>query len=330
MFAVLSMLEDTVGSYQLSLSLLSAKAANFNTPGYKQPEYSFTTLFTQAIHNQGSVAARGTDKSSSNKVNIGQGMQLIIMGFDMSQGADRSGVKTDAYISGDGFFVMEAAGAAGAENHYTRAGRFNWTSDGQLIDVLGRKVKGYRRRPVRDAAGQLVQDGNGNLTYETAFDEGLQTIQVDPSTVATSDGSPGTLSDVGITDQGIITTEWSRVTNSSTNSELSSNVPPEEKWQLAIATFSNPEKLESLPSGNGFRISASSGDPIGGVGSPGVAGQGLAGSVTGGIFEGSNVDPAKVSVEGIQLQRGYNGVQSAITIVAKFLSNYMSMIDKVA
>lgn len=329
MFAVLSMLEDTVGSYQLSLSLLSAKAANFNTPGYKQPEYSFTTLFTQAIHNQGSVAGRGTDRSSSNSVNIGQGMQIIIMGFDMTQGAERSGLKTDAFISGQGFFVVEASSNS-IENHYTRAGRFNWTSDGFLIDVLGRKVKGYRRREKRDPSGNVIRDANGLPSYETAFDEGLQDIRVDPTTVATADGSPGSLQDVGITDGGVITTEWSRATNTIENSSGTTLLPPEEKWQLAVATFSNPEKLEALPSGNGFRVGFSSGDPIGGEGSPGVANTGLAGSVVGGVFEGSNVDPAKVSVEGIQLQRGYNGVQSAITIVAKFLSNYMSMIDKVS
>ena len=196
--------------------------------------------------------------------------------------------------------------------------------------MLGRRVKGYRRRAVRDEFGNIVQDGSGRITYETAFDEGLQDIQVDPQSLATGTGEAGTLQDVGIKDGGIVTTQWTQATGSVEDVDANTIGEPEERWQLAIATFSNPEKLEALSSGNGFRLGASSGEPIGGIGSPGVANQGLAGSVTGGIFEGSNVDPAKVSVEGIQLQRGYNGVQSAITIVAKFLSNYMSMIDKVA
>ena len=319
LFAVLQMSQDTVGSYQGALSIVSSKASSFNIPGFKQQDYTFSQVFTHTMQGQGDSNA-GFNTRGRNTYNVGQGMELVMLGFNMQQGAARAGQNTDAYISGPGFFLV--SGAAGDQFHYTRNGRFGFNSNGFLVDSYGRRVKGYRRIESRDENGDILRNPDGTIIYETDKASGLQDIQIDPNP-----GGVGTevdLSNVGFKENGVLTSNFSKVGDPDAEGEL-----PVEHFQLAIATFPNPSRLDANESGNGFRVSSASGDPFGGINNPGVAGEGKAGSVTGGFFEASNVDPAQVSVEAIQLQRGYNAVQSAITIIANFLKNYMSMIDKI-
>ena len=79
-----------------------------------------------------------------------------------------------------------------------------------------------------------------------------------------------------------------------------------------------------LSQGNAFTLTLRSGE----VSYYGVSEEFNLGSVVGASAESSNVNPAEVTVTGIQLQRGYNATQAALTMTNRFLTQIMEVAGK--
>ena len=136
------------------LALLDTAAnnvANANTPGYKAQGLAFKQLM-------GTAGARGAD------------VRLVdapTSTTDTSVGAPRiTGRPLDVALGGDGYFQVRV----GDEDQYTRAGSFDVTKDGALIDKSGAQVvdrSGGAINIPKDAKsveitsdGAVVADGN--------------------------------------------------------------------------------------------------------------------------------------------------------------------------
>jgi flagellar basal body rod protein FlgG len=119
--------------------VLSNNLANADTPGFKREIAILQARHAEAIE-RGDVAAgqRGID-------DVGGGVQLSETVTDFSTGAVRqTGNKTDLAIDGDGFFLVDKAGAP----LLTRAGNFHFSTTGQLQSEHGYPVMSLEGGPI--------------------------------------------------------------------------------------------------------------------------------------------------------------------------------------
>lgn len=219
-----------------------------------------------------------------------QSMTLFADGIDFSQGAISDGKPLNAAISGDSLFIVKD----GDTNNYIykRASDFTFTHDGYLIDTFGRKVMGY----------SITQSGHVNKSK-------LIPIKIDPSTI--------NVGDLGFENQGVLMSNYEARKNAIASGE---SVLPEGRalFQLALGRFSNPDGLTEA-SGNAFKPTDRSGNLL----EVGVSSDPGFGQVLGGYRESSNIDAAAISIEGVQLQRGYNAVQSALNMVNRLIQDFI-------
>lgn len=297
LFQALDTIENSILAYSQAFNILAGDIQNFQTSGYKQSQYSFVSLFSLSMQRYGGGLGGAALRGRENTQNIAMGVSLIPFGIDFTQGGFNPGGRLNAGISGSSFFMLKPEDA-NRDFALTRASDFLFSADGSLVDGFGRQVMGY----------QMV---NGEPDKST-----MVPIQVDPEEID--------LLDLGFEDGGILTTNYA-----ARNEALEQGgdaVLPEGQplFQLALARVANPSGLET-DSGNSFRVTLNSGE----IFRRGVAGDEGMGSVTGGVTEGSNVDPSETTIIGIELQRGYNAVQGTLTFINKFLTTFQSAIDKV-
>ena len=293
MFETLQMIEGSIQSYSEAMKLLAADVQAFQSDGYKQTRYTFVSLYTQQINRMGGGA--GLNRGAFNTQRVSQGVLLSPLGYNWSQGGLRPAEPTNAAVVGSGLFVLKPDNLN--DFVYTRASDFIFAADGTLIDSFGRKVMGYK---VKD-------DGTVDKSTLTA-------ITVDPDEVD--------VTDLGFEDSGALVTNYAARKDVQDSGE---GEAPEGKvlFQLALAKIPNPSLL-TAHSGNTYRTNAGSGEVM----RYDVSGTEGFGEVRGGFAESSNVDPAETTIIGIQLQRGYNAVQSALTLISSTLSKFLSAIDK--
>ena len=296
MFETIEMIENSIVSYADAMKILAGDVQNFQADGYKQTRYSFVSIFQQKIAKYGGASGQfpGADKTQS----LSQGVVMLPMGVDFTQGGLRGGGPLNVAIQGQGLFALKTQNMS--DFIYTRASDFVFGSDGTLVDSFGRKVMGYK-----------MVNGEPDKTK-------LVTISVDPSTVNTND--------IGFENNGILTTNYQArkqaLESSSGNNDIA--IPEGETlFQIAVANIPNPSGLTPHV-GNTYRTNLTSGS----VTSFSVSNEGAAGTVIGGSAESSNVNPAETTIIGIQLQRGYNAVQGALSMINKMLSSFMSVVDK--
>jgi flagellar hook protein FlgE len=114
---------------QQKLSVIGNNLANMNTVGFKASNVNFADLVNQSVGGP-----------SSNPMQVGLGVQVGQIRPSFTQGSiDKTGVATDVAIQGSGFFVV----GDGVNRTYTRAGDFNFASDGTLVTADGSPVMGY-------------------------------------------------------------------------------------------------------------------------------------------------------------------------------------------
>jgi flagellar hook protein FlgE len=126
--------------HQRGLKVISNNVANMNTTGFKGASLNFTDVLGGGAEGAGySASGNGT----------GQGLAASQTLLDMRAGELRqTGRDLDLALQGNGFFVMQDDTGA---LRYTRAGDFEFDSDGALVGRgHGMKVMG------RDANGNLV------------------------------------------------------------------------------------------------------------------------------------------------------------------------------
>lgn len=123
--------------HQTMMDVTSNNIANVNTVGFKSSQTVFEDTLSQLL--KGAGAPQGGN-GGTNPAQVGLGVRLAAVNTNFGQGAAQTtGRTTDLMIQGDGFFTVRQGG----ENLYTRAGAFNFDSDGRLVAPEGGVVQGW-------------------------------------------------------------------------------------------------------------------------------------------------------------------------------------------
>jgi flagellar hook protein FlgE len=164
-------------SHQTMLDVTGNNIANVNTAGFKSSSVLFQDTLSQVV-SDGSAATDET--GSTNPAQVGLGVQVAAISTNFAGGAGQAtGKPTDLMISGNGFFAVQS----GAETLYTRAGAFDFDSEGRLTTSDGDLVLGWT------ATDGVVNEG-GELGPIT-----LPTRAIAPAAATTSATFTGNLPD---------------------------------------------------------------------------------------------------------------------------------------
>ncbi|MFY9646640.1 MAG: flagellar hook protein FlgE [Terriglobales bacterium] len=131
-----------------ALNIISNNLANMNTVGFKDQTANFQDLFYQNYGSDG----------SNDPIQVGIGTSLGSVATNFSNGTlQNTGVDSNAAITGNGFFVTQAAGGGFL---YTRAGDFTVNNAGELATTGGQLVMGY------PAVNGVINQGGGLSALE--------------------------------------------------------------------------------------------------------------------------------------------------------------------
>jgi flagellar hook protein FlgE len=218
---------------QLMLDVTGNNIANANTVGYKASNVLFQDTLSQMLT---AGAAPNGNSGGTNPIQVGLGVQVGGVTSNFGQGsAMATGRATNLMISGDGFFAVRRNG----EDLYTRAGSFNFDSEGKLVTLDGDVVQGYD-----STSGAL-----GDISIPDMADE----------------NAANPLTSYNIGSDGVIT----GVYGDGTKKPL---------YQIALANFSNPEGLDKVGD-TSYRSSTNSGQPQIGAPATARRGELMAGSL---------------------------------------------------
>lgn len=172
---------------QQALNIISNNLANLNTTGYKDQTGNFQSLFYQ---NYGSDGA-------GDPIQVGAGTQIGSVSTNFTNGGvNDTGVPSDVAITGNGFFITQAANGT---TEYTRAGDFTVNAQGQLVATDGSTVMGYPAvNGVVNQSGTLVpiQVGQSAISPPAATTTMQQQTNLDASSpVGTEYSTPLTVYD---------------------------------------------------------------------------------------------------------------------------------------
>ena len=124
-------------AHQLMLDVVGNNIANVNTAGYKTSQTVFEDTLSQVIRNSGGPQGL---RGGTNPAQVGLGVKVGGISTNFSQGASQvTGRATDLALQGDGFFVLKQDG----QTLYSRAGAFNFDSNGNLVNPDGAMVQGW-------------------------------------------------------------------------------------------------------------------------------------------------------------------------------------------
>ena len=126
-----------IRNQQVYMDVIANNVSNSGTMGFKKGRITFEESFSLLL--QGASRPPG-DQGGVNPLQIGSGSSIGSIDNIFVQGNIQStGNQTDLAIRGDGFFVVND----GQRDFYTRAGSFQWDSNGRLvIPFNGMKVQG--------------------------------------------------------------------------------------------------------------------------------------------------------------------------------------------
>ncbi len=295
MFDMFATTQNSLQAFVNAIQILSADLQHFQDDAYKGTDYTFQSLFSKSMtavsggtSPHGGVAAPAT-------ANIPSGLTLIPTGINFTQGSIKAGRALNAAVIGQDFFVVQAA--IGSQFYYKRKSDFTFDSSGRLQDSFGRSVMGYR-----------VVNGVADTSR-------LVPITLDPTTQD--------LFDVGFETDGVLMTNFNARETARQRQEANTIIPPGTAlFQLGLAKFANPSKIAPIE-GSAYSPTTGSGNPI----AYGRSGEAGFSTVQGTAAEASNVNPADITVLGIQLQRGYNAVLSSLTTINKVITDFISKVS---
>ena len=117
---------------QLNLDTVANNLANSATAGFRQRRLQFQDMVYQNLVTPGSASSQQTTSAG---LQIGLGTKPVTSEVIMSQGEfNQTGNTFDLAISGAGFFQVQLPNGTIA---YTRAGNFNLTNTGNVVDPNG-------------------------------------------------------------------------------------------------------------------------------------------------------------------------------------------------
>jgi flagellar hook protein FlgE len=124
-------------AHQTMMDVVGNNISNVNTTGFKSSSTIFEDTLSQMVR---AAASPGQGVGGLNPAQIGLGVQMGAISTNFGQGSAQTTNKTsDLMIQGDGFFIL----MKGNEEIYTRAGNFNFDTDGRLTNNQGFTVQGY-------------------------------------------------------------------------------------------------------------------------------------------------------------------------------------------
>jgi len=127
-------------AHQVAMDVEGNNIANVNTTGFKYSRTNFQDLLSQTV--KAATAPQG-NLGGKNSLQVGLGATVSSVETVYKQGSiQNTDVSTDMAISGDGFFVVTSDGGKTAK--YTRAGDFNFDSNGNFVDPNGYIVQGWK------------------------------------------------------------------------------------------------------------------------------------------------------------------------------------------
>ncbi|MCL5028270.1 MAG: flagellar hook protein FlgE [Bacteroidetes bacterium] len=148
---------------QAMMDVIGNNIANVDTIGFKGSRVTFSDTFNDFIKS-------GTNPTNSsggtNSFQIGLGMKINSIDRNWNQGTfERTGITTDLALQGPGMFILKSNG----QNFYSRAGAFEFDSNGKLVDpqngavVQGKVANGLGQIPQGTTIQDIVIDKNLKL-----------------------------------------------------------------------------------------------------------------------------------------------------------------------
>jgi flagellar hook protein FlgE len=135
-----------IRAHQVRMDVIGNNIANINTIGFKGSRATFSDVLSQTL--SGATGPSST-RGGTNPIQVGLGVGTSAIDTLFSQGnLESTGQVTDLALTGDGFFVLRD----GVQRSYTRAGAFQFDSDGTLVNPSnGFIVQGY----LADSSGNI-------------------------------------------------------------------------------------------------------------------------------------------------------------------------------
>lgn len=150
-------------AHQQRMDVIGNNIANVNTPGFKKSQTTFQDMLSQMIRGASRPVSGG--RGGTNPMQVGLGVTIGGINTIMTAGSIQdTGKNTDLAIEGDGFFVV----SDGSRSYYTRAGAFDFDSDGYLVDANGMHVMGW----LADGSGK-IDNSPGNV-QNIRINQGIQ------------------------------------------------------------------------------------------------------------------------------------------------------------
>jgi flagellar hook protein FlgE len=255
-------------THQQMLDITANNIANVNTVGFKASSAIFEDALSQTLAGGGSATTGG-----GNPVQVGLGVVLASSNVNFTQGAPQAtGVPSNLYITGDGFFQVEKNG----QTMFTRAGAFTLDSAGHLETPDGAIVDDSTGNPLvlsglvptagPPAAPALYSsysiDSTGTVTAKDSSGVSHNLGQVGLATFANNDGlvksgdneylpspasGPATIGAPGSGSAGTLSSGYLEMSNVDLSQELTNLIVAERGFQAnsKVVTTSD-EVLQTL------------------------------------------------------------------------------------
>ncbi|BBO66765.1 flagellar hook protein FlgE [Desulfosarcina alkanivorans] len=126
-----------------AMAVIGDNIANVDTTGFKSSRVSFANIFSSSL--------------SQTNVQIGRGVFMNSVNPQWESGSlENTNSATDLSVNGSGMFIV--ADPNSGTPYYTRAGKFDWNSEGNLVTPDGFLVQGIPIDPdgVRGSIGDIV------------------------------------------------------------------------------------------------------------------------------------------------------------------------------
>lgn len=160
-----------------AMAVIGDNIANVDTTGFKASRVSFANIFSATM--------------SQSAAQIGRGVTLNSVDPQWEAGSlENTSSPTDLSINGSGLFMVDDP--TNGIPYYTRAGKFEWDRDGNLVTPDGFIVQGYAIDPISGNLGGIddISLPNGtsapNPTQEISFGMNLDSNAVVGDTFSSS------------------------------------------------------------------------------------------------------------------------------------------------